>query len=1225
MAFLNDQTISEVEKSSGIQPENQPILRADSPPIESLAGNISDEVLPKYKQDEISILENELSPGIHTEKEKPLEKAPIPMEPGSMPTEYTGFWGMMRAAANDFGTGIAESGGQVIGAARDVSQDIINLIYKGGENIRESKWAPEWSKYSLIYDNGTVRVGSPLEKLPIPTIPLVKEAQTVTGKIIRSIAEFSSALIPSSKILRSAGVSNGMIRAAAAGASADLIVTNKGDKLLSNLINEYPTLQNPITDFLATKPDDTMAETKFKAAIEGLALGASGEILLGGLRRIKAVHSAPTAAQLLINDGIEQIHPKLEQYTGSVREILNDLPIELQLKIVPKLEELEGLPGRLTSMQSAGMPSADSINKLEFRTNDTINGISEMITRYAPDKGEYITKFSKETTAAIDNVVSDSGKLVSGLARGRAFNNKYRALLGDKKAPLLDKAGNINFAHIEADTDVKKVIQLMSQEPEVIAASKVQSHKVTEELANSLNLSVDDLLRRKEGEAWNAQYILAARNLVVGSAKKIANLSDLVYEGAGEAEKLALYGQMGIHRAIQAQLTGIGSEAGRALNIYNKSVKGYERAGGTVLDIEGINNYIKNIDNGEVPIEKIAQTISMLKNDPGKLAAFLSKPEKLTKMEAFAQYRTACLLTSPKTHATNILSNALNAFWQIPERMLAEHMKTNTAAQAVSKGEWKHLAYGTLMGLKDSLKLMRSWDFWKSGQDVSHETYKYTHRQISSETMPALGWVADLMGKWVNIPMKALSREDELFKVIGARAEQHAISYRIATGEGLSGENLANRITQLMDNPTPEMEQAIGDYQKYITFQQETDGFFKGMEHLVNSHPAMRIIVPFVRTPSNIFTETIERTPFAPLTNQYKEAIKKGGAEGQLAMARMKLGTGTLSLMGMLAAGGYITSGGPIDKNMRRAKMASGWQPYSLKVNNKYYSYSRLEPISGVLGLGADALDVIGATTDPKQADSIIRDVGLIMAHYLDDKTYLKGMADTLDLIFDPTANGISSWMAKLVGTSHPLGQGGIWINQYVANDKVMRDARGWLEQLMIRTPGLSKEVPPLVDFWGDPLPIKPGLGPDAFSPIAYSVEKNDPVSKALMKYNIKLSMPRRVMTFGGHGSEGISLNQEQYNTFVKASNGRSKIALAKVVNTKEFKNSSDELRQLIFNDIINGYKVVAKQEIYNSYPALKQKVDQRRKEWQTSLLTGESQEEQLGRQFEGQLSVPEM
>ena len=68
----------------------------------------------------------------------------------------------------------------------------------------------------------------------------------------------------------------------------------------------------------------------------------------------------------------------------------------------------------------------------------------------------------------------------------------------------------------------------------------------------------------------------------------------------------------------------------------------------------------------------------------------------------------------------------------------------------------------------------------------------------------------------------------------------------------------------------------------------------------------------------------------------------------------------TMSYVGMLAAEGMVTGGGPKDKQLRQEMMMTGWQPYSFKIGDTYYSYARIEPLGSLFGMAADAADLIG-------------------------------------------------------------------------------------------------------------------------------------------------------------------------------------------------------------------------------------------------------------------------
>jgi hypothetical protein len=68
-----------------------------------------------------------------------------------------------------------------------------------------------------------------------------------------------------------------------AGAITDVVHFEANDPTLSNLIQAYPHLQNPITEYLSTDPDDSEAVNRFKRAVEGMGLGNVFAIVLRGV------------------------------------------------------------------------------------------------------------------------------------------------------------------------------------------------------------------------------------------------------------------------------------------------------------------------------------------------------------------------------------------------------------------------------------------------------------------------------------------------------------------------------------------------------------------------------------------------------------------------------------------------------------------------------------------------------------------------------------------------------------------------------------------------------------------------------------------------------------------------------------------------------------------------------------------------------------------------------
>jgi hypothetical protein len=79
----------------------------------------------------------------------------------------------------------------------------------------------------------------------------------------------------------------------ARGAVASTFALDPHEERLSNLIQEFPDLENPVTDFLAADIEDTEAEGRFKNALESIGLDYA---LLGALKTIKFLRAGDTAA-----------------------------------------------------------------------------------------------------------------------------------------------------------------------------------------------------------------------------------------------------------------------------------------------------------------------------------------------------------------------------------------------------------------------------------------------------------------------------------------------------------------------------------------------------------------------------------------------------------------------------------------------------------------------------------------------------------------------------------------------------------------------------------------------------------------------------------------------------------------------------------------------------------------------------------------------------------------
>lgn len=163
----------------------------------------------------------------------------------------------------------------------------------------------------------------------------------------------------------------------------------------------------------------------------------------------------------------------------------------------------------------------------------------------------------------------------------------------------------------------------------------------------------------------------------------------------------------------------------------------------------------------------------------------------------------------------------------------------------------------------------------------------------------------------------------------------------------------------------------------------------------------------------------------------------------------------------MLAAEGHITGGGPVDPELKSQLMATGWQPYSVKVNGVYVSYNRLDPFASFLGLAADFSNVNGYLSDKKKGD-YAQLATLSLVNNLASKSYLKGLIDTLSIVGSQDANKIDRWMRQRAASYAPSFVGRL------NPDPEMKEVRSVMDAIMTKIPGYSTQVPPKRDLFGE-------------------------------------------------------------------------------------------------------------------------------------------------------------
>ncbi|MEG8026353.1 hypothetical protein QP162_21905 [Sphingomonas aurantiaca] len=124
--------------------------------------------------------------------------------------------------------------------------------------------------------------------------------------------------------------------------------------------------------------------------------------------------------------------------------------------------------------------------------------------------------------------------------------------------------------------------------------------------------------------------------------------------------------------------------------------------------------------------------------------------------------------------------------------------------------------------------------------------------------------ISGVKGSVIRTPTRFLSAEDEFFKGVARRMELAGMSVREAAKEGHKGAAAKARAAELLANPTDAMLARSFEYGRYLTFQNPLGPVGRHVTAITEAMPALKLILPFVRTPTNILKFAVERSPAAP-------------------------------------------------------------------------------------------------------------------------------------------------------------------------------------------------------------------------------------------------------------------------------------------------------------------------------------------------------------------------
>jgi hypothetical protein len=1027
---------------------------------------------------------------------------------------------------------------QVVGGVRDAVQSTIGFVEGLGDTLGEKT-----NIGGLVFgekaDNGIVGYKSYDELVrdgdsnPLfgkfgtkdaIQLPEIDQADTVVGGLTRGVTQFATGWITGGKLLRGAsnqlststaiklakGVKANPIKASLGkGAVADTIAFDEETGRFSDIINEYaPALANPLTDYLASDPDDTFWEGRFKNTLEGLALGGITEGLFRTARYIK------NKKQQINNEKFDQ------KILEEDEKFLNEKG-EVDYQEARKANLLENKPKVNTKVKT---------EDLQAEIDDAVfNNFKKLQTKKV--KGKNVQR----TNAEFDQKLSLDEGLDLGISTARwkvlnregLFTLENIAKANQKALAKLNTIRSDEIVQRLADRKYRGNIAKVYDEFGRLADNldEVDSLIVAHEMMLQSTLNIIPKLAREvkiKGSGTTIADVKFALGLAEGGW-----INDIrVAKGLGRGLR-----QRGVIKQEVESLTK------NTENNIKNTVNEWRTFGGKVEDF----------------IEQLARADDA--NATQKVIAWATKNKT---WNIANEVWINALLSNPTTHIVNMSSNFVNTFLKPLEAGVGSLIRLENAKKYAKIRAEGANAITTLAGLTKYLDDVVNYtrlSFKRSDGIIAGSGAT----KLDNPTKNIKGKV----GTFVNIPTRFLNSEDEFFKQINYRARMYSIAVQKALADNASktkkvGNNLKTKkpITEFEAKVEQYFREGFDEtgtiginpdalkYAQEATFTQELFGVFDKIQNIANNYPYVRQIIPFVKTPINLMMAIVDRTPLGLARKQFRDDFfGRSGNLYRTAQVRGQIATGfaLITYANYLASTGQITgstslpSDAPIkSKGLKDLNRSLGFQPYSLRTFNEetgkyeYYAFGRLDPFGAFLGLVADfhtfhnkltqdELARVGNSmllTLYRQGEDVSGQLGTgtQLANYAKagwsaftknvfSKTYLRGLTESLQVLTSDDPDRYSRLINSKFGSFYPN------IFSKLVNDPYYRDARTLLDEAKKRT-GLGY-VQKKYDFRGNAYKIEGSdeqrLFNGVFNPFTYSEQKIDPVAEEIIRLGVNV------------------------------------------------------------------------------------------------------------------------
>ena len=348
--------------------------------------------------------------------------------------------------------------------------------------------------------------------------------------------------------------------------------------------------------------------------------------------------------------------------------------------------------------------------------------------------------------------------------------------------------------------------------------------------------------------------------------------------------------------------------------------------------------------------------------------------------------------------------------------------------------------------------------------------------------IPTLSKLVDFgtlkVGKYVT---RALEASDVFFRTLIESGEIEALSKK--AGKAPDEKAMAKiqkeaqkRATYYVFRNKPDAENATGQGNLLSAIDQMTNAIYR-----LRSVPGLKWFIRFVQTPMNILKQGIEYSPAGIAT-------LPGAKDKSEQAGKAIIGSMVFAGASWLAANNLTTWSSPTGAKEKNDFYAAGLQPYSIRIGDKWLSYSQVGPLAYPIAMAAALHYFTKESPDAltnSEMDKVVDALTGIMK-FFSDQSYMQGLSDLVGFATGERTRAVASAPTQLVPLSSFQG----WVNNII--DPLQRKAAKGLsiesvvDQIQTKIVGMSKFVPPQIDE--EEVPVKKQMrGVNAVSPVRVS------------------------------------------------------------------------------------------------------------------------------------------